>query len=447
MQIRFFKNCLGTNELLFLFCFVSICIRFLFVGYGFPEESFLKHSDQSTYLQLSKILSENFSYNKDFGFGRLPIYPLFISVVLKISEKLYFLIFVQHLLGILGILVIFRIGKLFSLEIGLLSALFASINLNLINSSNFVLTESIFVLIFLLFIFFYMKFLKNAQSNYLVVSSVFLGLCSLIRPVVIYLPVIIIIFTLFLKINFLSKIRLSLLFLIFYLITVSPWLSRNYYYHGFFSFSSQETPTIIGWYLPHIDQFEKNIDLQTARELRKNHWREKFENLPNEIKENPFRLEQKVKYYAFKEILESNKISVLQAWFWGSLKNIFSPFSADFAYFYKIPHSSFYETSGSNVLKQTSNFLFKNSNIFYSFFIILTLVTTLVFRTFQLHGFFCMAKHYKTEFIFFLTIILYFLIINGPIGSAKYRAPFEPILIIYLAFSIATFKNYLVKND
>jgi len=58
-----------------------------------------------------------------------------------------------------------------------------------------------------------------------------------------------------------------------------------------------------------------------------------------------------------------------------------------------------------------------------------------------------MAKNYKTEFIFFLTIILYFLIINGPIGSAKYRIPFEPILIIYLAFSIATFKNYSVKND
>ena len=113
MQIRLFKNSLGVNELLFLFCFVSICIRFLFIGYGFPEESFLKHSDQSTYLQLSKILSENLAYNENFGFGRLPIYPLFVSLVLKISEKLYFLIFVQHLLGISAILLIFRIGKLF----------------------------------------------------------------------------------------------------------------------------------------------------------------------------------------------------------------------------------------------------------------------------------------------------------------------------------------------
>ena len=447
MQIRLFKNFLGTNELLFLFCFISICIRFLFIGYGFPDESFLKHSDQSTYLQLSKILSENLIYNENFGFDRLPIYPLFVSLVLKISEKLYFLIFVQHLLGVLAILIIFKIGKLFSLEIGLLSALFASINLNLITHSNFILTESIFVLVFLLFIFFYLKFLKNTQSNYLIASSVFLGLCSLIRPVVIHLPVIIIIFTLFLKINFFKKIRLSLLFLIFYLITVSPWLSRNYYYHGFFSFSSQETPAIIGWYLPHIDQFEKEIDLQRARELRSDDWEEKFETLPNEIKENPFRLEKNVKYYAYKEILEFNKISVLQAWFWGSLKNIFSPFSADFAYLYKIPHSSFYETSGESFLKQTSNFLFKNSNVFYSFFIISTLAATLVFRMFQLHGFFCMAKYYKTEFIFFLTIILYFLIINGPIGSAKYRIPFEPIFIIYLAFSIATFKNYLIKND
>jgi len=49
--------------------------------------------------------------------------------------------------------------------------------------------------------------------------------------------------------------------------------------------------------------------------------------------------------------------------------------------------------------------------------------------------------------MFFLVTILYFLIINGPIGSAKYRIPFEPILIIYLAFSIAALKNYLFKND
>ena len=447
MQIRLFKNSLGTNELLFLFCFISICIRFLFIGYGFPDESFLKHSDQGTYLQLSKILSENLIYNENFGFDRLPIYPLFVSLVLKISEKLYFLIFIQHLIGVLAILIIFKIGKLFSLEIGLLSAFFASINLNLITHSNFILTESIFVLVFLLFIFFYLKFLKNKQSNYLIVCSVFLGLWCLIRPVVIYLPVIIIIFTLFLKINFFKKIKLSLLFIIFYLITVSPWLSRNYYYHGFFSFSSQETPTIIGWYLPHIDQFEKEIDLQRARELRSDDWEKKFAKLPDEVKENPFRLEKNVKYYAYKEILKFNKISVLQAWFWGSLKNIFSPSSADFAYFYKIPHSSFYEASGESFLKQTRNFLFKNSNVFYSFFIILTLAATLVFRMFQLHGFFCMAKYYKTEFIFFLTIILYFLIINGPIGSAKYRIPFEPILIIYLAFSVATLKNYLIKND
>ena len=244
-------------------------------------------------------MSENLIYNENFGFDRLPIYPLFVSLVLKISEKLYFLIFIQHLIGVLAILIIFKIGKLFSLEIGLLSAFFASINLNLITHSNFILTESIFVLVFLLFIFFYLKFLKNKQSNYLIVCSVFLGLCCLIRPVVIYLPVIIIIFTLFLKINFFKKIKLSLLFIIFYLITVSPWLSRNYYYHGFFSFSSQETPTIIGWYLPHIDQFEKEIDLQRARELRSDDWEKKFAKLPDEVKENPFRLEKNVKYYGF----------------------------------------------------------------------------------------------------------------------------------------------------
>jgi len=447
MKIRLLNNLSVTNQLLLLFCFISLTIRLLFISYGFPDEDFLKHSDQSKYLKLSEVLSEKLAYDQRFGFVRLPIYPLFISLVSQISEKLYFIILIQHLIGALTIIIIFKIGKLFSLEIGLLSALFASINLNLIGQSNFILTESIFIFFFSLFIFAYLKFLKGTKTKYIIISSFFLAFSALVRPVVIYLPFIIIIFTLFLKINFLKKIKLSFLFIICYLIVVSPWLLRNYHYHSSFSFSSQEGSTIIGWYLPHIDQFEKKIDLQKARELRSNDWQETVIKLPNEIQNNPFKFERAVKVYAYNEILKFNKFSIFQAWFWGSLKNIFSPAMADVAYFYQIPHSSFYQTSGDSFLKQTSNFLFKNSNLFYSFLIISSLILTLIFRVIQLHGFFCIAKYYRVEFMFFLVTILYFLIINGPIGSAKYRIPFEPILIIYLAFSIAALKNYLFKND
>ena len=128
------------------------------------------------------------------------------------------------------------------------------------------------------------------------------------------------------------------------------------------------------------------------------------------------------------------------------MKNIFSPPFVDFAYFYKIPHSSFYETQGASFLKQFKNFVFKNSNIFYSIGLLVGIFFIIIFRGIQLHGFLLMAKSKRTEFLFFLMIIIYFLMMSGPIGYAKYRIPYEPILIIYTAFSLLSFKNILKLN-
>ena len=108
MKIRLLNNLSVTNQLLLLFCFISLTIRLLFISYGFPDEDFLKHSDQSKYLKLSEVLSEKLAYDQRFGFVRLPIYPLFISLVSQISEKLYFIILIQHLIGALTIMIIFK---------------------------------------------------------------------------------------------------------------------------------------------------------------------------------------------------------------------------------------------------------------------------------------------------------------------------------------------------
>ena len=356
MNLRIFNFYPTVNQFLFIFCSISICARIALMLYGFPNENYLTHADQGDYLRLAYILDENLNFGKHFGSGRLPIYPLFISLVLKISKNLYFLVFVQHLIGLLTILTIFKIGKIFSLETGLIAAFFAAINFNLAIHGNFILTESIFVLIFTIFLYLSLKFLKNRNVKFLVLMGIFLGLSSLIRPTVIYLPFLIIFFILFLNSRFLKKIKFIIIFLVFYMIVVLPWLTRNHLIYESFSFTSQEAPTLIGWYLPHIDQYEKKINIAEARKLRNDDWQLFLNDIPDQQKSNPFKLEKFVKRYTVQEIAKFEKISIIKAWFWGAMKNIFSPPFVDFAYFYKIPHSSFYETQGASFLKQFKPF-------------------------------------------------------------------------------------------
>jgi len=51
-------------------------------------------------------------------------------------------------------------------------------------------------------------------------------------------------------------------------------------------------------------------------------------------------------------------------------------------------------------------------------------------------GFFVLFRKKKWEGLLCLVIIGYFLIVSGPVGYAKYRLPFEPILIVLLAIGL-----------
>ena len=149
----------------------------------------LLYGDQSKYWDLSeKIFNENVFFQKEFGTMRVPLYPLFLAGLKLINSNIYFIIFIQIIIHFYVLYLIFKISFLFSQKIANISVLISALSLNLLNSSFFILTESLFLPCFLIFMFNFLKFFNEDNYNYkyLIIGSIFLGLATLTRPLSLY---------------------------------------------------------------------------------------------------------------------------------------------------------------------------------------------------------------------------------------------------------------------
>ena len=433
---------ININSLKHLFFFsivFSVIIRIAFYLYTSQNTELYFQGDQVEYIKLGKILHDQFQFDETFYTNRAPLYPAFISLILKFYNNLNFIILTQHLVSLSFIIIAYNIGLIYSKEIAFISGILCSLNLNFIIHANFFLTETLFGLFFFIFLFFSIHFLKFFKIKFLLFSGIFLGLSALVRPLVIYFPIVFLIFLVFAKYNFKKKFLAIFVFLITFYATIFPWMFHNYKLHGHFALTSSLASNISGWYLPHIDQFEKKINLSEARIKNNNAWENYKKDLKPEVVEDYFELDKEAKKYFFNIIKEYKFTSIAQAWFWGGMKNILSPPFIDFATLFKINHSSFYDTPGDSFVKQAFNFIFFNSNIYYSFILIFGILLIIIFRFVQLFGIFHYFKKDKYLLLFLISIIIYFLFVSGPIGYGKYRFPLEIIFILLTSKGIFYF--------
>ena len=114
--------------------------------------------------------------------------------------------------------------------------------------------------------------------------------------------------------------------------------------------------------------------------------------------------------------------------------------------FFQIPHSSFYETSGISFPKQAYNLIYNNTNKVYSLTLVVTSMILVLFRVLQLYALITIFKKNKILAVSMILFILYFLILSGPIGYAKYRIPFEGIFVLLTAIGFQNIINKFNKN-
>ena len=433
----------------------AFCIRlaYLFLIYG--DASSLMIEDSKLYLKLAENILSNQSQSLDFNTlfpstEDMPLYPLFISGVFSLFGKSEIcLVLSQIIIDSMTCVLIALIAKEFDRCIFLLTGVFAACNPTQIVISSIILTDTIFLFFVTIAFLTLIKCAKKISWIYLILLAIALALGIMTRAVLMPWAIFVTVYLLFLTTRYQRHFKnyLIILFSIFLcLLILSPQLERNYTYYGTFQLVDKTGNHYLNWVVPMIRQMNEGIS--HSRAAAENH--QLLAQDPNYTSsKNPFEKSDIQMMYAVEKMKQMGPLTVAQAWILGGSINLFSPAISLSPPFKNLTHKGLYEIEGSNRYEKIWNFLFKNENTTYSRVFLFSLIVTVLVRLIQVYG--LSALLVRPGFLrhagaLFLIWIAYVLLVNGPIGSPKYRLPLEPMLLIFLSIAFTNFISRRLKK-
>lgn len=437
---------------------LALSARALYLFILPPSLEDLSHADSSLYLSLADDMIESRGFNRqesERGYlpetERTPLYPAFLVLVKQSSKNYPFSVVVwQAVIDSLTCVVIALIATEFLPGLFMISGILAACNLTMIITSAHVLTDTLFLFFFSLAILASLRYLKSFQLKAIVLASIFLGTCVLTRSVALYfLPLFLATCTiaLWLKNASLSRILLHTACAVaVFSCLLGPLLYRNYNQFGHASLVSQGGSHTLYWVVPLTLHFSRGINYDDAAQTMRTKLQEHMNN--NAIKaipDNPFDSSNLLMTVAAEELREAGLLDISKAWFFGAAINLLSPSPMLIPYVQSLKENSFYQTAGSTPFDKLINFIKNENNAIFTGIILLSIVITFIYFILQIIGMLLMIVNFKNHDLlklsYLMTIIMYFLAITGPVVGIKYRLPIEPILILFLSYSVFTFIN------
>lgn len=226
---------LSERKILLSLFFLSFIIRVVFI---LTLKNHFYFDDEFEYYRMV----ENFLSGKGLIIGenlksfRPPLYPLFLSLLYSLHFNLFFIRITQTLISSITVIFIYLLGKkVFNKKIGIISGLISSFYPFFIFYTGFLLTETLFIFLTVLSIYFLVGAFENEKNILSIKTGITMGLAGLCRPAIeLFFPLSIILIlsdrAKSIKIRWKKVILIS----IFFTLTLSPWVIRNYKIFGKF---------------------------------------------------------------------------------------------------------------------------------------------------------------------------------------------------------------------
>jgi 4-amino-4-deoxy-L-arabinose transferase-like glycosyltransferase len=321
---------------------------------------------------------------------------------------------------------VFKIASIiFSRKIALLSAFLFAIDIHQALYAVKLLTDTLFVFLFLASIYYLIKNIKENNFLSICLSALFLGIATLVRPISFLFPFVAVVFILvFCSLKLKMKLAHSLLFSIIFIATISPWLFHNYSKYGEAKLSSISGFNLLFYNVAYTEVYKTG---KTIEEVRKD-----FKNVA--IKQgiattiNSFKNSQ-IYSNIGKQYIKDNFILYCKRHFLG-IVNMFVNLDTQritSIFHLKSKPISFDIYGGPGILTIIIDFFQSKTKaeIFIAFGLGFYLLLNYLF---SLYGIFLLIGK-KEKFVFlFILIILYFSAITGVVGIARYKIPFMPFI-------------------
>lgn len=436
------KNLYISNAfILFTLAFLVRCI-YLILQNPSPEKLI---EDELLYWNASNIYLDTGFLEKSILAERMFGIFIYVKMLLILSLKnLKLYLILQSVLDSVNCYIIYKIGSLIFPKQKLYIYLSAILSPLMIIISSQVLSETIFLFFFTLFLYFSVKIILEENNLFykIVMAGLFLGFSTCIRSItypLIYLSVLPFIIILIQK-NF-SKYKIffsCLIFLFFSLLPISSRLYENIKFHNTLSLTSQTGTHLAYWVTPLIISETKNINRTEAVKV-----------INDEIKkftftDDHYKNDKILIHISSKVLSEINKADIAFHWVKGALVNLIAPSILLDKKLRSLPHPSYYET-GSIFL--WLKLIFSNSE-YYKYLIFLSIASLSCIFTISSLIVGPVYIYKNDRMIFYLTTlyVLYFLTITGPVLSPKYTFPILPCIFLYQGITIFKLIQLLTKG-
>ncbi|HHW47690.1 MAG TPA: glycosyltransferase family 39 protein [Clostridiaceae bacterium] len=262
------KDRIRTYFILGSFVLLSFAIKLILIfKYG---DQLTLSSDDLNYLKsavylLKKNMFVFHNYNEPTVFV-MPLYPLFLSIVMKIfgygTAGIQAIRVLQAVISCVTILMVFLIAKrLFDKKIALFSAFLVSFYFPNIVTAGYLLTETLFTALLYILLYYSLKFSDEPSYGNFAILGVLWAAAVLCRPTVAPYPVLLFLYLLMHKRMKMGKLmKLGAAMSISFIIIMSPWWVRNFMEYGEFIplTAASGNPMLQGTYVNYV-QTPENV--------------------------------------------------------------------------------------------------------------------------------------------------------------------------------------------
>jgi hypothetical protein len=430
-QAESLLNRLARPASLFAFAF---SIRLLYLAVIGLDAEALSHPDSSLFVHIAN--------DTDWWRGthsRMPFYPIFLRLHFSIfgADALWAPIVTQMAVDALACVAISRTSEAICRGSGRWAGLFAAFNPTQIVLAGALLGDSLFVSCFVGGFLALARWSRGDSSP--VAIGIWLGVALLNRALIWpFLPVIGV--AMAVRASGIDRIRAPIIVLLIVGLFAAPIIVRNWAETGSAALTSQGGVHMAFWLYPltreAADGTPYAVSVAAARE--------RFEALGGARPEiTAFEASALYSQVAREGLRDVGLVGIAKSWVVGALINLASPATQMIPTVMALPRTGFYDTVGASPLEKIKNFVFYSSGRDYIAWIFVGIAIEWPIRLIALLGFLIAwrARTTRAAAVFALLWVGYILAVQGPVASAKYRLPIEPVAMVFVGVAISRFER------
>ena len=422
---------------------LALVVRLLNVALLQGNDAFFAEDDTHWYWALGAELAKpgNLGPTLLSLYYRMPLFPLLLGGVhATLGDVPRAVAVIQAVTDAGTCTLIAALGALVSPAVGFIAGVLAALSVTLVVLSSQIMTETLFLFFFTLMLFAGARYLRHATSGLALVAGLAGGLALATRPAIapllaVAVPVVFIIAKVQRR-RAVPALAAATLFTLGSVVPIAPVLLRNAIYNGTVSLTPQTGDHLAFWVLPLVTQRADGTSYQASIDRMQMRYLQRIEQRGLGSEADPFRLAAIKVELAREEMARLPLAAYVRAWIEGMVVNLGVPALVVDPRVRVLSKPSFYNTPGSTLWQKAHAYVFGDPGL-YQGLLVLGLFCMLPFLILEAVGFIMLARTLPWAAVLAGGVLAYFLMLNGPVATPKYRVPMEPVLIVLAAIPLA----------